>query len=340
MMKGYRVAIIGATGLVGDRFIESLEELKFPVRELVLYASSLSRGAIRKFQGKDIIVRELTRAFDPVVDLALFSAGSKISLEYSPLFAGKGAWVIDNSSAFRRDEDKALVVPEINFETIRSSPSRIIANPNCSTIQLVMVLAALRSLAPLKRIVVSTYQSVTGAGREGLEALHDQRRGGTLQGPFEFPILDNLVPKIGKFDDPIYSEGEDGYTTEELKLIKETQKILEQPDLKVTATAVRVPVSVGHSESVNVEFEEAVELDRVHEVLRTYPGLVVREPNSPNFPTPLEARGRYEVFVGRIRRDYSRENCLNMWIVADNLVKGAAGNAVQIALKLVKVGLL
>ncbi|MBN2542701.1 aspartate-semialdehyde dehydrogenase [bacterium] len=328
-MKEYKVAIVGATGLVGEKFISCLETRNFPVSELSLFASLKSEGEFVKFRGENIPVNILKEDYPFDADIALFSAGSKASKVFSPIFAEKGIWVIDNSSAYRMDPNVALVVPEVNFEAVKSYQSKIIANPNCSTIQLVMVLAALNELCPVRRVVVSTYQSVAGAGKYALLALQEQRRGGDNLGPFNLKIMDNLIPQIGDFD-------ENGYCIEEIKLIKETQKILGIPDFKITATVVRVPVQYVHSESVNIEFDDEVGIEDIKRKLKSFPGIVLWDEDGRDYPVPLDAVNREEVFVGRIRHDFSRENAFNLWVVADNLMKGAALNAVQIAEKLVE----
>ncbi len=324
------VAVVGATGLVGSKMLEVLEEQKFPVTELLPVASSRSWGRKVKFQGKEWTVISAEEAVARKPQLALFSAGGSVSGEWAPKFAAAGCFVVDNSSFWRMDPEVPLVVPEINPDALRAD-KKIIANPNCSTIQMVMALAPLQKEYGIKRIVVSTYQSVTGAGQKGIEQLEAERAGGTGT-KFPHRIDMNVLPHIDSFLP-------DGYTKEEMKMVNETRKILSDSSIAVSATTVRVPVEGGHSESVNVELRKPYELDRVRELLAAMPGVVVQDDPANNlYPMPINAWGKDEVFVGRIRRDPSVENGLNLWCVSDNLRKGAATNAVQIALVLLKNG--
>ena len=324
------VAVVGATGLVGSKMLEVLEEQKFPVSELLPVASSRSWGKKVKFQGKEWTVISAEEAVARKPQLALFSAGGAVSGEWAPKFAAAGCFVVDNSSFWRMDPQVPLVVPEINPDALRAD-KKIIANPNCSTIQMVMALAPLQKEYGIKRIVVSTYQSVTGAGQKGIEQLEAERAGGTGT-KFPHRIDMNVLPHIDSFLP-------DGYTKEEMKMVNETRKILSDSSIAISATTVRVPVEGGHSESVNVELRKPFELDRVRELLTAMPGVVVQDDPANNlYPMPIHAWGRDDVFVGRIRRDPSVENGLNLWCVSDNLRKGAATNAVQIALVLLQNG--
>ncbi len=319
-----KVAVVGVTGMVGQVMLKVLEERNFPVEQLLPVASELSAGQTITFRGKVHKVISILDAISAKPDIALFSAGGTISLEYAPLFADVGCIVIDNSSAWRMHPDIPLTVPEVNPESIQNH-NNIIANPNCSTIQMVMALAPLHKKYSIKRIVVSTYQSVTGSGVKAKQQLIDESKEIEGAKAYPHPIFNNCLPHCADFD-------EQGYTTEEVKLLNETRKILKDDSLKVSATAIRVPVTGGHSESVNVEFHQEFELDKVRNLIAEFPGLVLQDdPSSNLYPMPLNACGRDEVFVGRIRRDTSIKNGLNMWIVADNLRKGAATNAVQIA---------
>ncbi|RYE23592.1 MAG: aspartate-semialdehyde dehydrogenase [Sphingobacteriales bacterium] len=319
-----RVAVVGATGLVGSTILQILEERNFPVTELIPVASQRSVGTKVKFKGKEYEVVDADTAIAMRPAVALFSAGGSISLELAPKFAEAGCRVIDNSSAWRMDETKKLVVPEVNGYML-TQDDMIIANPNCSTIQMVMVLKPLHDKYNIKRVVVSTYQSVTGTGQKAVKELQDQRAGGTETNVYPHPIDMNVIPHIDVFTG-------NGYTKEEMKMVKETTKIMGDDTIRVTATTVRVPVMGGHSESVNIEFKNDFEESDVKQMLGTSSGIIViDEPANNAYPTPLQATGKDEVFVGRIRRDYSQPNTLNCWIVADNLRKGAATNAVQIA---------
>ena len=323
-MREFAVAVVGASGLVGRKMIQVLEERKFPVRALTLLASPRSAGTTLSFRGKAERVHTLSPTSFSGVDVALFSAGAAVSKEFAPVAAGAGALVIDNSSAFRLDKDVPLVVPEVNPSAIRRHKG-IIANPNCSTIQMVVALKPLHDRWRIRRIVVSTYQSVTGAGKKGLTQLEDEVGKRSGERKFPHPIAFNILPQVDVFMD-------DRYTKEEHKMMDETRKIMGDPDIRVSATCVRVPVYGGHSESVNVEFEKPYELADVREALRGAPGVVLQDdPGESLYPMPLNAWEKDDVFVGRVRRDISVDNGLDLWIVADNLRKGAATNAVQIA---------
>ncbi|MCX7985201.1 MAG: aspartate-semialdehyde dehydrogenase [Bacteroidetes bacterium] len=323
-MKTYTVAVAGATGLVGRTMIKVLEERNFPVETLIPLASSRSVGKEIQFRGKPYTVQELTPEAFKGVDIALFSAGATVSVDVAPKLRKYGTVVIDNSSAFRMDENVPLVVPEVNKHAIFKHKG-IIANPNCSTIQMVVVLKPLHDVFRIKRVVVSTYQSVTGAGQKGVDQLEDEIAGRPLRAPkFPHQIAYNVIPHIDVFY-------ENGYTKEELKMINETKKIMED-NIPVTATTVRVPVLGGHSESVNIEFEQPCTVEEVKAILRKAPGVVLLDdPQTNLYPMPITAFGKDEVFVGRIRKDYTVKSGINVWIVADNVRKGAATNAVQIA---------
>lgn len=317
----YNVAIVGATGNVGRKFLEILEERNFPVKELYLFASKRSAGKTLKFKGEDVLVEELCEANieNKKIDFALFSAGGSVSLEFAPIFAKHGAVVIDNSSAWRMDKEVPLVVPEVNPEDVKWHKG-IIANPNCSTIQAMVALKPLYDKYGIKRIVYSTYQAVSGAGIQGILDLQE----GTTK-KFPYPILGNVIPHIDVFLD-------NGYTKEEIKMIEETKKILHDDNLRITATTVRVPVLNAHSESINVELNSEFELENVIDLFNSSKGIIVHnDVENLKYPTPLELSGKDEVFVGRIRRDFSLDNGLNLWVVADNIRKGAALNAIQIA---------
>lgn len=319
-----KVAVVGATGLVGSKMLQVLTERNFPVTELIPVASEKSVGKEVTFKGKQykVVSAETAIAMKPAV--ALFSAGGSTSLEWAPKFAEAGITVIDNSSAWRMDPDKKLVVPEINGKSLTPS-DKIIANPNCSTIQMVLALAPLHEKYKINRVVVSTYQSVTGTGVKAVDQLMNERKG--VDGPkaYAHQIDLNVIPQIDVFLD-------NGYTKEEMKMVKETVKIMEDKNIRVTATTVRIPVMGGHSESVNVAFDNEFELKDVRSILEQAPGvIVVDDPTNAQYPMPKDAHERDEVFVGRLRRDETQEKTLNMWIVADNLRKGAATNAVQIA---------
>lgn len=324
-----KVAVIGATGLVGTVMMKVLEERGFPVDELLPVASERSVGKKIVFHGQEIEVIGIDEAVSRAPDIALFSAGGTTSLKWAPKFAEAGTTVIDNSSAWRMDPDKPLVVPEINAHRLSAS-DKIIANPNCSTIQLVMVLAPLHIKYRMKRVVVSTYQSVSGTGSKAVQQLADEMVGISGEKAYPHPIHRNALPHCDVFM-------ENGYTKEELKLAREPQKILDDRTFSISATAVRIPTSGGHSEAVNVEFHEDFDLKEVVHILEQTAGVVVQDAPEQNlYPMPIFAHGKDDVFVGRIRRDMSQRNTLNLWIVADNLRKGAATNAIQIAEYLVQ----
>ncbi len=331
-MKQYKIAVVGATGMVGRKFLQVLEERKLPVSEYYLFASARTAGTKLPFMGKEYEIRELTEtAFDGLgVDIALFSAGGSTSEKFAPIVAASGAVVIDNSSQWRMDPDVPLVVPEVNPEAISGYTKKgIIANPNCSTIQAMVPLKPLSDRYGLKRVIYSTYQAVSGAGMGGFNDLKNGLKG---EPPHKFPhpIADNCLPHIDVFL-------ENGYTKEEEKMINETRKILGLPDLRVTATTVRVPVFYGHSESINVELNSPYELEDVRKLWENTPGLIVRDdPKNNVYPLALTAADTDPVYVGRLRRDFSAENALNFWCVADNIRKGAATNAVQIAEELIR----
>jgi aspartate-semialdehyde dehydrogenase len=324
-MHTCNVAVVGATGLVGRKMVQVLEERQFPVGKLVLLASERSAGKEMKFGAQTMIVEKLGPSSFNNVNVALFSAGAAVSKEFAPHAVRSGALMIDNSSAFRMDDDVPLVVPEVNRKMIFHHKG-IIANPNCSTIQMVVALKPLHDRWKIKRVVVSTYQSVTGAGQKGLSQLEAEvAKRPVAEAKFPHPIAFNVLPHVDVFLD-------DGYSREEQKMIRETKKIMGDETIKVTATCTRVPVWGGHSEAVNVEFERPFELNEIRDTLARAPGLVVLDdPANAKYPMPITARDRDEVFVGRLRRDDSVGNGLNMWVVADNLRKGAATNAVQIA---------
>ncbi len=319
-----KVVVVGATGLVGRKMLQLLEEMNFPLDQLLVSASARSVGKKLSFRDDDLEVISLQDAVNEKPDIALFSAGSETSKQWAPKFAEVGTLVIDNSSAWRMDPAIPLVVPEINGKVL-TPRHKIIANPNCSTIQMVLALAPLHAAFEINRIVVSTYQSVSGSGAKGIQQMMDERAGKPGTPVYPHPIDMNTLPHAGDFD-------ETGYTTEEIKLVNETRKILDAPNLAITATAVRVPVFGGHSESVNVTFKKPFTLDQVTNLLKNMPGIIVQDDPQKNlYPMPVHAYEKNEVFVGRIRKDYSIENGLNLWIVADNIRKGAATNAVQIA---------
>jgi aspartate-semialdehyde dehydrogenase len=319
-----KIAIVGVTGLVGQEILKVMEERNFQFDDLLPVASSKNVGKQIDYKGKTYTIKSMEEAVALAPDVAIFSAGGGVSLEWAPRFAEVGTIVIDNSSAWRMDPDKKLIVPEINGHEIKID-DRIIANPNCSTIQMVMALAPLHVKYKLKRIVVSTYQSVTGTGKDAVEQLMNERKG--VEGPKVYPhkIDFNALPHIDVFLD-------NGYTKEEMKMVNETRKIIGDNTIGVTATTVRIPTIGGHSEAVNVEFHKDFELKDVINILSNTPGVIVQDDVKKNvYPMPINSHGRDEVFVGRIRRDESQPNTLNMWVVADNLRKGAATNAVQIA---------
>lgn len=328
-MKKANVAIVGATGMVGRTFLKVLEERKFPVDNLYLFASRKSAGKNVKFLDRDIIVEELNEdSFERDIDIALFSAGAEISKKYAPIAKENGVIVVDNSSAWRMDKDIPLVVPEVNPDDVKWN-SGIIANPNCSTIQSVVPLKVLHDAYKIKRIVYSTYQAVSGSGVGGIEDLDNTVKGGENK-KYPYKIAYNCLPHIDNFMD-------NGYTKEEIKMIEETKKILNDYDLRITATTVRVPVKYGHSISINVEFEKEFKLEEVFELFNNAEGIILQDDVKNNiYPMAINCEGKDEVFVGRIRRDYSLDSGLNLWVVADNIRKGAATNTVQIAEILVK----
>lgn len=324
-----KVAVVGATGMVGEVMLKVLEERNFPITELILVASEKSVGKPIAFKGRTYHVVSLEMAVSLKPEIALFSAGGSTSLEWAPKFAEVGTTVIDNSSAWRMDLDKKLIVPEINAHELTKA-DKIIANPNCSTIQMVMALAPLHKTYKIKRIVVSTYQSISGTGLKAVKQLENELAGVNGEMAYPYPIHRNALPHCDVFED-------NGYTKEEMKLVRETQKILDDKTIAVTATAVRIPTSGGHSESVNVAFEKDFDLNDVRQILHNTDGVVVQDNTDTNtYPMPIYAHGKDDVFVGRIRRDESQPNTLNMWIVSDNLRKGAATNTIQIAEYLVK----
>ncbi len=327
-----KVAVVGATGMVGEVMLKVLAERHFPITELLLVASERSKGKIIHYKGDPYTVIGLEEAVNARPDIAIFSAGGETSLEWAPKFAKVGTTVIDNSSAWRMHPDIKLVVPEINADLL-TSDDKIIANPNCSTIQLVMVLAPLHSTFKMKRVVVSTYQSVSGTGVNAVQQMENEIAGRTGEMAYPYPIHRNALPHCDVFLD-------NGYTKEEMKLALEPQKILDDTSFAITATAVRIPTAGGHSEAVNVSFENDFSLEEVRTMLNTTPGVIVKDdPTTNTYPMPIYAHDKDEVFVGRIRRDESQPNSLNMWIVADNLRKGAATNAIQIGEYLIKNGL-
>ena len=319
-----KTAVVGATGMVGRTMIKVLEERNFPVTQLIPAASERSVGKEIVFKGKAVEVVSVMEAVEEKPVFAIFSAGASVSREWAPAFSSNGTVVIDNSSAWRMEENVPLIVPEINSHVLKKG-DRIIANPNCSTIQMVMALAPLHRKYKIKRLVIATYQSVTGTGVKAVDQLENERHGIKGEMAYHYPIDLNCFPHGGSFLS-------DGYTTEEQKLVDETRKILEDNSIQVTATVVRIPVIGGHSEAVNIEFEKEFNLDDVRFLISQFPGVIVYDsPAEYKYPMPITAHNRDEVFVGRIRRDFSRERCLNLWIVSDNIRKGAATNAVQIA---------
>ena len=319
-----RVAVVGVTGMVGNVMLEVLKEHNFPVTELIPVASEKSIGKKINFKGKEYSVIGLEQAVSLKPDVALFSAGASVSKEWAPRFAQVGTTVVDNSSAWRMDETKKLVIPEINADVL-TKDDKIIANPNCSTIQMLVALAPLQAKYGIKRIVVSTYQSITGTGVKAVRQLENEYKGEKGEMAYHYPILRNAIPHCDVFE-------ENGYTKEEMKLVRETKKILRDDTIAVTATAVRIPVVGGHSESINVELKTDFSIDEVRALLAKSAGIKVQDNTDTNtYPMPIYAHGKDEVFVGRIRRDESQANTLNLWVVADNLRKGAATNTIQIA---------
>ena len=319
-----KVAVVGATGMVGEIMLQVLAERNFPVTELIPVASEKSVGKEIEWKGNTYKVVGLQTAVDMKPEIALFSAGGETSLEWAPKFAAAGTTVIDNSSAWRMDATKKLVVPEINANVL-TKEDKIIANPNCSTIQMVMALAPLHAKYDIKRIVVSTYQSITGTGVKAVRQLENEYAGIEGEMAYKYPIHRNAIPQCDSFE-------ANGYTKEEMKLVRETQKILNDNTIAVTATAIRIPVVGGHSEAVNIQFENDFDVNEVRQILQNTPGVTVQDNlDTYSYPMPIYAQGKDDVFVGRIRRDESQPNTINMWIVADNLRKGAATNTIQIA---------
>jgi len=319
-----KVAVVGATGMVGEVMLKVLAERNFPVTELIPVASEKSLGKEIEYNGKKYKVVGMQTAVDMKADVALFSAGGDTSLEWAPKFAAAGTTVIDNSSAWRMDQTKKLIVPEINADQL-TKEDKIIANPNCSTIQMVMVLAPLHKKYNIKRVIVSTYQSITGTGVKAVRQLENEYANIDGEMAYKYPIHRNAIPQCDSFE-------ENGYTKEEMKLVRETQKILNDKTIAVTATAIRVPIVGGHSEAVNVEFSNDFDINEVRSILAATDGVIVQDNTAEfSYPMPLFAQGKDDVFVGRIRRDESQPNSMNMWIVADNLRKGAATNTIQIA---------
>ena len=327
-----KVAVVGATVMVGNVMLQVLEERNFPVTELIPVASEKSIGQTIVFKGKEYKVIGLAQAVSLKPDVALFSAGGSVSTEWAPKFAQVGTIVVDNSSAWRMDPTKKLVIPEINADVL-TKEDKIIANPNCSTIQMLVALSPLRKYG-IKRIIVSTYQSITGTGVKAVKQLENEYRNEKGEMAYHYPIHRNAIPHCDVFEP-------NGYTKEEMKLVRETKKIFADDSIRVTATAVRIPVVGGHSESINVEFEQDFDLTEVRKILSKAPGITLQDNTDTNtYPMPIYAQGKDDVFVGRIRRDESAPNSLNMWVVADNLRKGAATNTIQIAETLIKKGFL
>ena len=327
-----KVAVVGATGVVGTVMLNLLNNRKFPVTEIIPVASERSVGSKIEFQGKEYSIVSLTEAVAMKPDIALFSAGGSTSQEWAPKFAENGTRVVDNSSAWRMDSTKKLIVSEVNSATL-TKDDYIIANPNCSTMQMLVVLAPLHKKFKIKRLVISTYQSVSGTGKNAIDQLYSERNGSNSEKVYPYSIDQNLLPHCDVFE-------EGGYTKEENKLINETRKILNDNSIQITSTAVRVPIELCHGESVNIEFVDEFNLEEVLNVLRSSPGLIVEdEPEKNIYPMPINASNKDEVFVGRIRRDFSIKSGLNLWIVSDNLRKGAATNTIQIAEKLIEMGI-
>lgn len=324
-----KVVVVGSTGIVGKTMIQLLEERNFPLTDFMPVASEKSVNKKVIFRGREYPVQSVSDALDFKPDIALFSAGSELSLQMAPEFASLGTVVIDNSSAWRMDPSKKLIIPEINGE-ILTKEDKIIANPNCSTIQMLMAIAPLHWKLKINRVVVSTYQSVTGSGMKAVKQMEAERQGKNEPRFYPHQIDMNCLPHIDVFE-------KNGYTKEEMKMVNETHKILDDPTIRLTATTVRVPVTGGHSESVNLEFDKAFKLRDIYSILEEAPGVtIVDKPSRNEYPMPIDSEGKDDVFVGRIRMDESRENCLNLWIVSDNLRKGAATNAMQIAEKLIQ----
>ena len=327
-----KVAVVGVTGVVGTVMLDLLDKRKFPITQIIPVASEKSVGKKIGFKGKDYSIVSLTDALTVKPDIALFSAGGTTSKEWAPKFADIGTRVVDNSSAWRMDSTKKLIVSEVNSETLTKN-DYIIANPNCSTMQMLVVLAPLHKKFKIKRLVISTYQSVSGTGKNAIDQLYSERNGSNSEKIYPYSIDQNLLPHCDVFEDG-------GYTKEENKLINETKKILNDNSIQITSTAVRVPIEICHGESVNIEFEKEYKLEEVNSILKSSTGLIVEdEPKNNLYPMPINAANKDEVFVGRIRRDFSVKSGLNLWIVADNLRKGAATNTIQIAEKLIEMGI-
>jgi aspartate-semialdehyde dehydrogenase len=325
-----KVAVVGVTGVVGTVLLKLLEEREFPVSEIIPVASEKSVGNKIMFKGKDYKIVSLDDAVNMKPDIALFSAGGSISLEWAPKFAKEGTRVVDNSSAWRMDSTKKLIVSEVNSKVL-TKEDFIIANPNCSTMQMLVVLAPLHKKYKIKRLVISTYQSVSGTGKNAIDQLESERNDVNSSKVYPYSIDQNLLPHCDVFE-------KDGYTKEENKLINETRKILNDNSIQITSTAVRVPIEICHGESVNIEFEKDFEIEDIFEILSNSPGLVVEDdPDNNKYPMPINSANKDEVFVGRIRRDFSIKSGINLWIVADNLRKGAATNTIQIAEKLIEL---
>lgn len=324
-----KLAVVGATGMVGEVMLRVLSERNFPLTELIPVASERSVGKKIYYQGNSLEVLGLSTAVSMAPDLALFSAGGDTSLEWAPKFAEVGTVVIDNSSAWRMDPNKKLIIPEINSQ-ILTKKDRIIANPNCSTIQMLMALAPLKNTYGINRIVVSTYQSITGTGIKAVQQLENESLNVKGEMAYPYPIHQNALPHCDIFMD-------NGYTKEEMKLVNETHKILGDKSIRITATAIRIPVVGGHSESINIQLKSEFQLDDIRKLLHESPGIVLQDnPDTNTYPMPIYAKGKDEVFVGRIRKDFSQENTINLWVVSDNLRKGAATNTIQIAEYLIK----
>ena len=327
-----KVAVVGATGMVGQVMLKVLAERNFPITQLIPVASERSVGKTIVYRNKEYTIFSMAEAIEACPDIAIFSAGGDTSLEFAPQFAQVGTTVVDNSSAWRMDGTKKLIVPEINAAQL-TKEDKIIANPNCSTIQMVVALAPLHKKYKIKRLVISTYQSITGTGVKAVQQLENEYAGEKGAMAYPYPIHRNAIPACDVFQD-------NGYTKEEMKLVNETQKIFNDNTIAITATAVRIPVVGGHSEAINVEFEQDFDLQDVRNLLQDSPGVTLQDnPETNTYPMPIYAEGKNDVFVGRLRRDYSQPNTLNMWVVADNLRKGAATNAVQISEYLVENGL-
>ena len=327
-----KVAVVGVTGVVGTVMLNLLDKRKFPITQIIPVASEKSVGKKIGFKGKDYSIVSLTDALTVKPDIALFSAGGTTSKEWAPKFADIGTRVVDNSSAWRMDSTKKLIVSEVNSETLTKN-DYIIANPNCSTMQMLVVLAPLHKKFKIKRLVISTYQSVSGTGKSAIDQLYSERNSSRSEKIYPYSIDQNLLPHCDVFE-------KGGYTKEENKLINETKKILNDNSIQITSTAVRVPIEICHGESVNIEFEKEYKLEEVNSILKSSTGIIVEdEPKNNLYPMPINAANKDEVFVGRIRRDFSVKSGLNLWIVADNLRKGAATNTIQIAEKLIKMGI-